>query len=124
MHQLGDQWIELIDGVEHMVKAVEPFELCQGCLFNCNQGGCCWKGFDSCHMGSYFIIKDLGNLKDDMLQCPFCGEYPSLVDHDNFGDGWHHVILSCCHYKHEMIGYSSDVKSFEQQAIDAWNRRS
>jgi len=29
MHKLGDQWIETIDGVEHMVKAVEgPCERC------------------------------------------------------------------------------------------------
>ena len=30
MHQLGDQWIEIIDGQEHMVKAVKGDE-CRGC---------------------------------------------------------------------------------------------
>jgi hypothetical protein len=76
--KLGEQWIEMIDGQEHMVKAVRPVELCQGCLYNGNGGGCWWKGFDDeCEMGSRFIIKDLGILNDGLLPCPFCGSYPS-----------------------------------------------
>ena len=32
MHKLGDQWIEIIDGQEHMVKAVENTTgNCKGC---------------------------------------------------------------------------------------------
>ena len=77
MRTLGEQWIEELDGKMHMVKAVKPVELCQGCCFNCNQGGCCWKGFDDCQMGSFFIIKDLGLVSSDgFLPCPFCGKYP------------------------------------------------
>ena len=34
MRKLGEQWIEVINGEEHMVKAVKPVELCQGCLYN------------------------------------------------------------------------------------------
>ena len=77
--ELGDQWIEIIDGQKHMVKAVAPIELCKGCFFNCNQGGCCWKGFDNCQMGSFFIIKDLGILNEDgVLPSPW-GGYPKVI---------------------------------------------
>ena len=32
MKKLGEQWVEIIDGKEHMVKAVEGDE-CHGCMF-------------------------------------------------------------------------------------------
>ena len=112
--KLGEQWI---DGQNHMVKTVAPIELCKGCCFNCNQGGCCWEGFDSCQMGNYFIIKDLGILNEDgCLPCPLCGKYPDIKDGGN-------VILNyvICHNSHivKTIYYPTI-----QQAIDAWNRRS
>ena len=112
--KLGEQWIEIIDGQEHMVKAVRPVELCQGCLYNGNGGGCWWKGFDDeCEMGSRFIIKDLGILnKDGCLPCQVCGEYPKLDIHG--------ICLSCRGIKHNIwVGWYLDL----QQAIDAWNRR-
>lgn len=118
MRKLGDQWIEVINGQEHMVKAVKPVELCQGCCFNCNQGGCCWKGFDDCQMGSFFIIKDLGILNEDgLLPCPFCGEYPKIIYPTEYmpvvsivhPGGEHRILLEFFRNK--------------QEAIDAWNRR-
>lgn len=123
MRKLGDQWIEEIDGQEHMLKAVKPVELCQGCLFNCNGGGCWWKGFDDCQMGSFFIINDLGVLnKDGLLPCPFCGEYPVLklgIDEN----GWHYAELRCCSYVDRMTGYSTDMEGFFKGMIERWNRR-
>ena len=55
MRKLGDQWIEVIDGVEHMFKAVTPI------------------------VNGYTDIKDLGVLKDGRLPCPFCGEYTEIL---------------------------------------------
>ncbi len=77
-HKIGEQWVEEIDGKMHMLKADKPVELCQGCLYNGNGGGCLWSGFDDeCEMGSRFIIKDLGILNEDgLLPCPFCGKFP------------------------------------------------
>ena len=55
MHKLGDQWIEVIDGEEHMFKAVTPI------------------------VNGHTDIKDLGILKDGLLSCPFCGEYTEIL---------------------------------------------
>jgi Lar family restriction alleviation protein len=116
MKKLGDQWIEIIDGQEHMVKAVAPIELCKGCCFNCNQGGCCWKGFDDCQMGSFFIIKNLGILNEDgLLPCPFCGEYPVVQpENSRAGFGCHCDKCKCA---------VSGLHESMQEVMDEWNRR-
>ena len=77
MHTLGDQWVEIIDGQEHLVKAVYPVFDCQGCMYLAEE--CCVNSHQilSCGIGKRFILKDLGILKDGMLPCPFCGDYPS-----------------------------------------------
>jgi hypothetical protein len=64
MHKLGDQWIEVIDGKEHMVKAVAPVFDCQGCMYLAEE--CCVNSHQilSCGIGKRFILKDLGILKD------------------------------------------------------------
>jgi hypothetical protein len=121
--KLGEQWIEIIDGQEHMVKAVRPVELCQGCLYNGNGGGCWWKGFDDeCEMGSRFIIKDLGILnKDGCLPCPFCGEYP-IINSDYNDENKKCFDIICTN---EECGCSCETLFYliKQEAIDAWNRR-
>jgi len=126
--KLGDQWVEVIDGKEHMVKAVEPIDLCQGCSFNCNQGGCCWAGFDDCGMGSKFIIRDIGILKDGLLPCPFCGEYPyieiiephthSIATFMPDCDGTMFVMCGKCNCA-IAVDHCTEI----QKAKDAWNRR-
>lgn len=83
MRKLGDQWIEIIDGKEHMVKAVEG-ENCQGCMYSSCQRFAeaafwqCRSEGEICPFDTgELIIKDLGILNDGCLQCPFCGEYPA-----------------------------------------------
>ena len=124
--KLNEQWVEELDGKRHMVKAIEPTDLCQGCLYNGNGGGCWRSGFDDdCEMGSRFIIKDLGILNNfGMLPCPFCGEYP-LVENAYEGVSGHNTPdgfwrISCFGKNHEMAFFSGKTR---QQAIDAWNRR-
>lgn len=123
MHQLGDQWIELIDGEEHMVKAVNSTYNCNGCAYLCDNGKCLHESIIECPVFRIdAVIKDLGVLRDGLLPCPFCGEYPTIkLGQDS--DGWSYVELACGNYLHRMTGYLSDLESFKQQAIEAWNRR-
>ena len=93
MRKLGEQWIEIIDGQEHMLKAVDGV-LCTGCVYSgmslfgydkrynlhlCSFDGVCPVGAGDRYnlQNPNIIIKDLGILKDGRLPCPFCGEYPS-----------------------------------------------
>lgn len=116
MRKLDEQWIEEFDGQEHMLKAVEPFELCQGCLFNCNQGGCCWKGFDSCHMGHYFIIKDLGILNKD-------GCLPAAWDKALYPQVYRTTEAIWYAYAESYRIFMEATGKTKQEAIDSWNRR-
>ncbi len=117
MHKLGDQWVEIIKGHPHMLKAIDPTCLCQGCLYNGNQGGCMWvHGLDDCESGYRFIIKDLGILNEEgCLPCPWYKEvYPSVYEVGK--DSWMAVV--------ESYGITMRATGkTKQQAIDAWNRR-
>jgi hypothetical protein len=123
MRKLGEQWVEEIDGKEHMLKAVKQTNKCSGCVF-CTSIWCAdhnqsERDFDCMTM----IIKDLGILNEDgLLPCPFCGEYPEIKYGIN-GDGWHYVELSCCKYVDRMSGYSTDMEGFFRGMIERWNRR-
>ena len=120
MRKLGEQWIEVIDGQEHMVKAVKPVELCQGCLYNGNGGGCWWSGFDDeCEMGYRFIIKDLGPVNEDgCLAEERTGLFPKVSQvFDNLWKAFIYVNNDLEHI--EVVVYGKT----KQQAIDAWNRR-
>lgn len=124
--KLGDQWIEIIDGQEHMVKAVGKCGKCTGCIYLFQQDRChavC--KHDSAWTDSEcpFKVIDLGILKDGKLQCPFCGEYPRI---GVFGDGFEPIKFYVTHDNNKCNMWSSmRTRSFdsEQQAIDAWNRR-
>jgi len=119
MKKLNDQWIERKDGQEHMVKVVERHEggdfNCAGCFFNGHTGKCLYgQECPICDV-EHGYIKDLGILKDGLLPCPFCGEYPDLK-HDQNGY-WTECDRSDGHYAVSII-YQT-----EQEAKDAWNRR-
>jgi hypothetical protein len=82
MRQLGEQWVEVIDGEEHMVKCVERHSEqtydCSGCFYNNNTGKCLY-GQD-CPIADveHGYIRDLGILKNGILPEERTGEYPKL----------------------------------------------
>ena len=118
MRKLGEQWIEVIDGQEHLLKAVEQSgaigDECRGCMYNDSYGNCIVFPNGPC-VGEQIIIKDLGILKDGRLPCPFCGEYPEVIRDELFG--WESFCDGVGHYA--VCRYFKTSK----QAIDAWNRR-
>ena len=74
MHKLGEQWIEVIDGKEHMLKAVEGPKIVNGLMEGNTCHGCCYvdKWDDdclnpnqACPVGKGVIIKDLGPVNED-----------------------------------------------------------
>lgn len=110
MRKLGDQWIEIIDGQEHMVKCV---------------------GIRTPVIadGNNYITKDLGILKDGLLPCPFCDKYPSLIKPEY---GYQRLERQSRNgYAYEcgcgvICGWDYDyggTHQTEQEAKDAWNRR-
>ena len=131
--KLGEQWIEMIDGQEHMLKAVDGV-LCTGCVYSgmslfgydkrynlhlCSFDGVCPVGAGDRYnlQNPNIIIKDLGILKDGRLPCPFCGEYTEILK-GKLGYRIRHV----CRYSYVMAG--TGIYETKQQAIDEWNRRS
>lgn len=114
-----------------MVKVVEGV-LCTGCAFSsmalfgndkrhnlhfCKFGGECPVGAGDRYnlKNPDLVIKDLGIFRNGLLPCPFCGEYPTIIDHDR---GSLFEII-CCGDNHDV---RSDGESI-QEAIDAWNAR-
>ena len=135
MRKLNEQWIEVIDGQEHMMKAVakQSSYNCLGCSFASHDGGyrptqkepefqCKYyamvQKLNTCDFGATFIVKDLGilRLRDGVLPCPFCGEYPEVSYTDEY------VEISCENMECKIASMTPEDKTL-QQAIDAWNRR-
>jgi len=124
MRKLGDQWIEVIDGQEHMVKCVErhsKFEFyCGGCFFNGHLGECLYHSQD-CPIGEveHGYIKDLGILNEDGCLTNCWGEYPrieELVD-VHTREHWFRCITR------NNVYCATESYKTKQQAIEAWNRR-
>ena len=121
MRTLNEQWVEVIDGQEHMLKAVPEIYGCRGCFYYGECDECVAYPNAQCNKDT--IIKDLGILNEDgLLPCPFCWEYPE-IKYGIDGDGWHYVELSCCKYVDRMSGYSTDMEGFFRGMIERWNRR-
>lgn len=136
MREIGEQWIEEIDGVRHMVKAVEG-ESCKGCTFGMMRKG---SGLNDIHVCdreddcpleySNTVVKDLGILNEDgCLACPFCGAFP-IVRCIEEQEGECIVAQAFCpkgdleiqepEGKGHVLWF---MRTTLQQAIDAWNRR-
>ena len=120
MKKLGEQWIEVIDGKKHMLKAVEgPCERCD-ISHTCNLSA-------DCHMERGLIAKDLGILnKDGCLPAPW-GGYPKIIhevdqNRTENGEDVHYDNLWCVEI-HELVLVCTDEHPTKQEAIDAWNRR-
>ncbi len=131
MREIGEQWIEEIDGVRHMVKAVKGVEgekLCTACIFKpriypdyskirhdtvqtpfrCAYGVLCpiEEGY----------IKDLGPVNDNgCLESPIGKGFPTI--RQNSDKTW---VVFWTDSKNVRI---FSVGATEQEAIDAWNRR-
>jgi|CEGF01.1.fsa_nt_gi hypothetical protein len=116
MRKLGEQWVEEIDGKEHMVKAVKQTNKCSGCVF-CTSIWCAdhnqsERDFDCMTM----IIKDLGILNEDGCLPNCWGEYPVIECHSEV------VVLWYCRTYGNVRCITAGC-STKQEAIDAWNRR-
>lgn len=132
MHKLGDQWIEIVDGQEHMFKAVEQAktinaDVCGGCYFGvcgdiCHDGALhvCGYGEGKCPLDNVdWVIKDLGMLNEYGCLPSDFGVYPEVYEHTLIGiDGY--MVKAYTSEPH--IGKYAWGET-EQQAIDAWNRR-
>jgi hypothetical protein len=118
MRKLGEQWVEEIDGQEHMVKLVKSTTGCSGCAWHLEHDDCIAFPFVPCTYNES-IIKDLGVVNEDgLLPCPFCKEYPELVEESDENDEAIYTVEHECSVLIEA-GWWHD----RQQAIDAWNRR-
>lgn len=123
MRKLGEQWIEVIDGQEHMVKEVSALSYgdCNGCFLFTVAG--CGKVTDFAPCSSDTIIKDLGILKDGLLPEERTGKYPIYVVEKRFGEHmdeekhWHKFYVFSNGTNVEAGGWTL------KEAIDAWNRR-
>jgi hypothetical protein len=116
MRKLNEQWVEVIDGQEHMVKAVKQTNKCSGCVF-CTSIWCAdhnqsERNFDCMTM----IIKDLGILNEE-------GCLPSVWDKALYPQVYR--TTETIWYAHaESYGIFMEAKGkTKQEAINAWNRR-
>lgn len=122
--KLNEQWVLEINGVKHMVKAVEG--ICIDCFLE--NGSRCTRS-DECPAGDQgnYIIKDLGILNEDgCLPSPW-GGYPKIIhevdqDRTESGEDVHYDNLWCVEI-HKPVLICTDEYPTKQEAIDAWNRR-
>jgi len=120
MHKLGDQWVEVIDGQEHMVKAVDSTYNCNGCAFLGDSGKCLHSSILECPVYRIdAIIKDLGVLNDEGCLPSDFGVYPEIYEHQLLGVNGYMVKA---YIPDPHIGKYAWGET-EQQAKDAWNRR-
>ena len=130
MKNLGDQWVETIDGVEHMVKAVMPSHLkidlkasCHHCFYVAPSPMCdCRYNGKDCPVDNEnsLIVKDLGILRNGKLPSSF-GAYPTTQAPSEVHEDW--FLYAWLAENGEIIRKEWAFGKTEQQAIDAWNRR-
>lgn len=96
MRKLGDQWIEVIDGKEHMLK-------CTGLADDMS-----------------IIIKDLGILREGKLPSSF-GVYPTTEAPSEENEPW--CLYAWLAKDGKIIRKEQAWGETEQEVKDAWNRR-
>jgi len=140
--ELNEQWVEVIDGKRHMLKAVPPLSIydgksingrtCHGCSFVDEWDDDCTLKNPPCriseHKAGPFIIKDLGILNEDgCLPEERTGKYPTIKDRNEY-EGWLLLHIWDC-IVCEKIGNDDEAIEIRvsaltrQEAIDRWNRR-
>lgn len=115
--QLNEQWVLEINGVKHMVKAVEG--ICIDCFLE--NGSRCTRS-DECPAGDQgdYIIKDLGILNDDgLLPCPFCSSDVNIGKSATLPGGCIMLNFICTNCDNQVQVSSDSV----QHCVDAFNRR-
>ena len=124
MREIGEQWVEELDGKMHMYKAVEG-ESCKGCTFGMMHKG---SGLNDIHVCdreddcpleySNTVVHDLGPVNNIGLPlCPFCKGCPELESEENW-EGKDIWFVECDECGARTSEYLEDA-----EAIDAWNRR-
>jgi len=98
MIKVGDQWVEKKDGQEHMMKLINTSYMVNGTLLQ-----------------TAVRVVDLGVLKDGLLPCPVCGEYPKRVE-----ISYHSYCIICNKGNHDFKAFPEDGKN---NADKFWNRR-
>ena len=114
MKKLGEQWVETIDGEEHMVKCVIENTFSQVISKSTTR-----KGKDKLWLEEELVTLDLGIINEDgLLPCPFSGEYPEIkIDETSMGTRYGVFFRS------EKLSVWVGWFSLLQEAIDAWNSR-
>ena len=126
MRKLGEQWIEVIDGVRHMMKVVkgDGITTCMGCFYFDNYDKDCKNpvGEVQCSEG---IIIDLGPVNEDgCLAEERTGLFPEIANKfDLFA--MDSVWVAEFQYADStgMIIQIQIRANTKQECIDAWNRR-
>ena len=131
MRQLGEQWVEEVDGVQHMVGKVacKKDMPCHGCAFGYfdmtiehTRIHTCTCTFHCDDDGTY-VYKDLDPVnKDGLLACSFCKEFPKGVSKGT--EYKNDCEISIFYIEHSCkVIQTTEFAYSEQEAIDAWNRR-
>ena len=117
MRKLNDQWIEEIEGVRHMVKAIPITSgyVCHGCMFYDANIQDCSKYTIPCD-DKKFIIKDLGTVNEEGCLAMPCDKnvFPEIEKVNN--SVWFAKAQSGTVY---MESWGIGRKG----AVDSWNRR-
>ena len=129
MRKLNEQWIEVIDGQEHMMKAVKSFDgkSCNTCIYFGDMR-CEYKqkhNVSSCPTGGSrielndIIVKDLGILnKSGCLPEERTGLYPTMEKEEFFNGATFYIL----YIKKDGIFVQVKGKTI-QKARNKWNRR-
>ena len=119
MRNLGEQWVEEIDGKEHMLKAVSNHTgTCKGCDLQVVEH--CY-GTCGADYGCNFIVKDLGILNADGCLPSSFGEYPTIAAPSEDNGEW--CVYAFLNEGKKLIKDEEAWGETEQEAIDVWNRR-